>query len=107
MDVMLELAALARQAAAGDPRGAAHSLVASCENPAIIERLIRMALWEGAMIEDFERQGQPTLIKGCWGRFWLAPVYPARSLSLRPPAPILTPRALKALGRGVVDILAA
>lgn len=95
---LAELALLQRKAAASE---LVNRLTA--EDSDAVGRLMGMALWKEKDIQSFEAMDKPILIDGFWGRFWLAP---SRSKSLIPEAPILTPRGLRALAKGLVEVLA-
>ena len=68
----------------------------------LIEKLLDVALWSERDIRSFD-ECKPVLIEGRWGRYWFAPV---RDLALEQTAPVITPRGLKALAKGIVDLLA-
>lgn len=64
--------------------------------------LLDASQWAERDISTFR---EPVLIDGRWGRFWL--VQSSREFwNLKPEAPVVTLRGLKALGRGMVRVLA-
>jgi hypothetical protein len=67
----------------------------------VLERIIDAALWAEKDLRSFDAE-KPVLIEGKWGRFWFAPV---RNVDLEKTAPVITPRGMKALAKGVVDLL--
>lgn len=106
----MDAVARACRKALTDPRGAAEDFLGELEDPtgSLVLRFIEepgFAHWTRATVADFEQVGLPVLIRGRWGEIWLCPADTPYYQNLEPRAPLVTPRGLRALGRGIVDVL--
>lgn len=110
MSVMEAVAEAARRALT-DPRRAAEDFLNGLEDPAgdlvlqFIDPPEGFAHWSLGKIHDYETTGAPVLIRGRWGEIWLCPADTVYYQNLEPRAPVVTPRGLQALGRGIIDVL--
>lgn len=72
------------------------------KNKGTVALLMDASQWREEEISTFNT---PVMIDGKWGRFWL--VQSSREFwNLKPKAPVVTLRGLKALGEGLVRVLA-
>ena len=99
LSTLAEMALLQRRAAASE-----FIQQVTEKDKSSVGRLLGMALWRERDIQSFELLNEPVLAEGFWGRFWLAPDTRVND-DLRTKAPVLTPRGLRALAQGLVEIL--
>ncbi len=62
------------------------------------DTMLRIACWPDS--SSFEDHEADVLMGGRWGRFWLCPSVPRRTLM--PPAPVIVPRHLRALADAMI-----
>lgn len=87
------------------PELAAKELVKLGVSPDFMIRLMDFAPLTDADLESFDKEGKSYLIRlPSAGHIWLAPV--GKKRVLLPPAPTFSPRALRALARGLVEVAA-
>lgn len=103
--VMELVAMLCFRAQKGDALEAASQLLGALEDRQadIVERLLDFAHLPLHEIEDWERVGHPVLIRGSFGLVWYVPTLPRADVQFL--HPVITPRGLRALAQGVVDLL--
>lgn len=106
----MEIVAEAARKALQDPVGAAEDFLRDLEDPLgdLVLQFIEppgFAHWSLGTIHDYETSGSPILIRGRWGEIWLCPADTTHYQNLEPRAPLVTPRGLRALGRGVLAVL--
>jgi len=75
-------------------------LDAQVQDPtALVEALARIAEWPDSA--PFGDHRSDVLVDGRWGRFWLSPSVPRRTLL--PPAPVIVPAHLRALANALLS----
>lgn len=98
----METLARSTQAALKDKKEAARLLLKQLEkkDQRILERLLDAATWKERDLASFDASKYVLPIEGAWGRFYLVSTFYRGEI-----APRLTPRGLKALAQGLVDVI--